>query len=61
MALNFTQGMEVRQVLPPPVQGTIKDIRIVDGAVSYLVEYFDANAEPHQRWFMEDELTGVAV
>lgn len=59
MATKFKKGDEVKVVAVIP-QGPVQALRMdEDGVVSCLIEWTDVQGEVHQRWFAEDELTGV--
>jgi hypothetical protein len=58
MAANFKIGAQVTLNVVPP-QGEVKQLTVdKDGNIQYLVEWFQ-NDVVHQRWFQENELTGV--
>ena len=58
MATKFQKGQQVqlKGVIP---KGPVVKLRMNEdtGAVSYLLEWKDADGETQQRWFAEDELT----
>jgi len=51
-------GTNVRVVQPPPIDGVVKERRIVDDEVEHLVEWTE-NGQLVQRWFSEDQLQEV--
>lgn len=56
---TFKKGdvVKLNTVVP---QGPVISMRMdEDGNVSYLVEWTDADGVAQQRWFAEDQLTGV--
>lgn len=56
---TFKKGdvVKLNTVVP---QGPVVSMRMdEDGNVSYLVEWTDADGVAQQRWFAEDQLTGV--
>lgn len=57
MATRFTKGdmVKVRAVVP---QGPVVRFRMNEetGAVSYLLQWVDAEGHAQERWFAEDEL-----
>lgn len=56
---TFKKGdvVKLNAVVP---QGPVVSMRMdEDGNVSYLVEWTDADGVAQQRWFAEDQLTGV--
>jgi hypothetical protein len=55
----FKKGdrLRVKAVVP---EGPVLALRMSeDGAISYLVEWVDSSGGSQQRWFTEDEVTGV--
>jgi uncharacterized protein YodC (DUF2158 family) len=60
MATKFTKGdvVKVKAVVP---QGPVVKFRMDEesGAVSYLIQWVDAEGHAKERWFAEDELTGA--
>lgn len=60
MAIKFSKGdvVKVKAVVP---QGPIIKFRMDEetGAVSYLLQWVDAEGHAQERWFAEDELTGA--
>ena len=58
MATKFTKGdaVKVKAVLP---QGPVVKFRMDEdtGAVSYLLQWVDAEGHTQERWFNEDDLT----
>lgn len=58
MATKFQKGQAVKLKGVVP-QGPVTKLRMDEdtGAVSYLLEWTDADGQPQQRWFTEDELT----
>jgi hypothetical protein len=58
MATKFTKGnvVKVKAVLP---QGPVVKFRMDEetGAVSYLLQWVDADGHTQERWFAEDDLT----
>lgn len=56
---NFKKGDTVRVKAVVP-EGPVLALRMdEDGNVSYLIEWVDAEGNSHQRWFVEEELTGA--
>ena len=51
------EGTKVRQIVPA-IEGETADTRFNKeaGCLEYLVDYFDADGEPAQRWFLESEV-----
>jgi hypothetical protein len=59
MATVFKKGETVRLVAVVP-EGPVQSLRMdEDGTVYYLVQWADTDGEAQQRWFKEDDLTGV--
>jgi len=59
MATAFKKGETVRLVAVVP-EGPVQSLRMdEDGTVYYLVQWTDTDGEAQQRWFKEDDLTGV--
>lgn len=58
MALKFTVGKEVRQIVPV-IQGSILKASVEGGELMYLVEYADQNSQLQRKWFKEDEIEEV--
>jgi uncharacterized protein YodC (DUF2158 family) len=60
MAIKFSKGdmVRVKAVVP---QGPVVKFRMDEetGAVSYLLQWVDAEGQTQERWFVEDELTGA--
>lgn len=58
MATKFQKGQPVKLKGVVP-QGPVARLRMDEdtGKVSYLIEWTDADGQPQQRWFAEDELT----
>ena len=60
MAIKFSKGdvVRVKAVVP---QGPVAKVRMDEetGAVSYLLQWVDAEGQTQERWFVEDELTGA--
>lgn len=58
MATKFSKGdlVKLKAVLP---QGPVVKFRMDEetGAVSYLLQWVDAEGNTQERWFAEDELT----
>lgn len=58
MATKFAKGdvVKVKAVVP---QGPVIKFRMDEesGAVSYLLQWVDAEGHTQERWFIEDELT----
>jgi uncharacterized protein YodC (DUF2158 family) len=58
MATKFAKGdvVKVKAVMP---QGPVVKFRMDEesGAVSYLLQWVDAEGHTQERWFAEDELT----
>ena len=56
---NFKKGDTVRVKAVVP-EGPVLALRMdEDGNVSYLIEWADAEGNSHQRWFVEEALTGA--
>lgn len=59
MATTFKKGEVVKLSAVVP-QGPVMALRMDEnGIVQYLVEWQDAEGVAQQRWFDEDQLTGV--
>jgi hypothetical protein len=58
MALAFSKGEAVRQVVPV-IAGTVVDMILADGEVLYLVAYTDADGNAQQRYFKEHEIAAA--
>lgn len=59
MATKFQKGEVVKLDLPVP-QGPVEALRMTeDGVIQYLVSWTDADGVTQQRWFDEEQLTGV--
>ena len=59
MASKFQKGEVVKLDLPVP-QGPVEALRMTeDGVIQYLVSWTDADGVTQQRWFDEEQLTGV--
>ena len=59
MATKFKKGDEVKVLTVVP-QGPVQALRMdEDGKVYCLIEWTDAQGQTQQRWFAEDDLTGV--
>ena len=58
MATKFQKDQQVKLKGVVP-QGPVLKLKMDEdtGAVSYLIEWVDADGEAKQRWFAEDELT----
>lgn len=58
MATKFQKDQQVKLKGVVP-QGPVLKLKMDEdtGAVSYLIEWIDADGEAKQRWFAEDELT----
>lgn len=58
MATKFQKGQEVKLKGVVP-QGPVVKLRMDEdtGAVSYLLQWADADGNTQERWFSEDELT----
>lgn len=60
MATKFAKGdvVKVKAVVP---QGPVIKFRMDEesGAVSYLLQWVDADGHTQERWFDEDQLTGA--
>ena len=59
MASEFKKGDVVKLITVVP-EGPVQSIRMTDeGVVQYLVSWTDIDGISHERWFDEDQLTGV--
>ena len=59
MATQFKKGVVVQLKTVAP-QGPVQALRMLeDGTVQCLVAWTDAAGNEHERWFDEDDLTGV--
>ncbi len=59
MATTFTKNQNVRLKVVTP-EGPVAALRMdEDGQFFYLVQWTDAEGEPQQRWFKEEELEAV--
>lgn len=58
MATKFQKDQQVKLKGVVP-QGPVLKLKMDEdtGAMSYLIEWVDADGEAKQRWFAEDELT----
>lgn len=52
-------GTPVRLV-QPIIQGEVKEARIIDGTIQYMVGFTDENGETHERFFRANELEVIA-
>ena len=59
MASEFKKGDVVKLITVVP-EGPVQSIRMTEeGVVQYLVSWTDIDGIVHERWFDEDQLTGV--
>jgi hypothetical protein len=52
------KGAQVRQIVPAPIVGTVKERRLHDeaGEIEYLVEWTDGDGNPASRWFLASQI-----
>lgn len=57
-AFKFPKGVEVRQILPKPIQGRVTEFRIdgTSGERQIGVEWYDDKNQHHERFFQETEI-----
>jgi hypothetical protein len=60
MPLAHKKGDPVRQKVVV-IEGTITDVKIVDGDVQFEVAYTGADGEQHARFFAEGEIEAAPV
>ena len=59
--MPISKGSRVRQVAPV-IEGEVRERRFDESSeeMSYLVAFKGADGEPHERWFLDSEITEVA-
>jgi len=61
--MAFTQGQEVTQIVPAPIQGTIAGFGFDPntGNVTILVSYTDADGNEQQSYFQQSQFEATPV
>ena len=62
MATKFVVGQKVRQIMPAPIEGVIKEFTFdkTTAVVSVVIGVTGADGVEHERVFLESNLEGVA-
>ena len=61
MALKFTVGQAVKQVMPAALEGVIADAVVVDGELHYRVDWTGEDGHARSKFFGEDQIEAVVA
>ena len=61
MALKFTVGQAVKQVMPAALDGVIADAVVVDGDLHYRVDWTGDDGHARSKFFGEDQIEAAVA